>query len=112
MSSGTLDAAAEARRSGADRTEPARAALERAIVHAVAYADVFDYPLTADEIHRYLVGVRASRGDISKALAGGRLAQLARSGRYFTLTGRESAVETRRARAATAAQYWTRAVRY
>ena len=36
------------------RTAPS---LERAIVEAVAYADVFEYPLTADEVHRYLGGV-------------------------------------------------------
>ena len=109
MSSGTLTAAAEERRS---RTEPGRAALERAIVHAVAYADVFDYPLTADEIHRYLVGVPASRGIVRGLLSGAKPKELARTGRYFTLVGREAAVETRRARAASAADYWRRAVRY
>lgn len=109
MSSSTLTAAAEGRRSGAD---PSRAALERAIVQAVAYADVFDYPLTADEIHRYLVGVPASRGMVRAVLSNGRPAVLARCGRYFTLEGRESAVETRRARATVAAEYWRRAVRY
>jgi len=114
MSSGSVTAAAEARRSRTDRTDPARAALERAIVEAVAYADVFDYPLTVDEIHRYLIGVPASRGAVRTALATGRLVPdvLSRSGRYFSLAGRESAVETRRRRAATAAEYWRRAVRY
>jgi hypothetical protein len=114
MSSGTLAAAAEARRSRTGRTEPGRAALERAIVQAVAYADVFDYPLTADEVHRYLIGVAASRGTIRTMLSNGRLVPhlLARSGRYFTLVGRERAVDTRRGRATTAADYWRRAVRY
>ena len=112
MSSGLLPAAAEARRSRTDRAEPSRAAIERAIVQAVAYADVFDYPLTADEIHRYLVGVPASRGDIRNLLSTQGLTQLNRSGRYFTLVGREAAIETRRARATSSAEYWRRALHY
>jgi hypothetical protein len=113
MSSGILAAAAEGRRSRTDRTEPGRAALERAIVRAVAYADVFDYPLTAEEVHRYLIGVPASRSTVRSALSSGRLPTvLSRSGRFFTLAGREGAIETRRARASVAADYWRRAVRY
>src|SRR5947209_15418613 len=108
MSNGTLTAAAEGRRSSTDQ---GRAALERAIVQAVAYADVFDYPLTADEIHRYLIGVPASRGAVRGALANGKLVPdvLTRSGRYFSLVGHEAAVETRRRRAALASDYWRRA---
>jgi hypothetical protein len=114
MSSGSLAVAAERQRSRADRSEPLRARLERAIVQTVAYADVFDYPVTADEIHRYLVGVAASRSDVQAALSNGRLAPevLTRSGRFFSLAGRESSVDTRRQRATVAAVYWRRAVRY
>jgi hypothetical protein len=112
MSSGTLAAAAEARRSRNDRAEAGRAVLERAIVQAVAYADVFDYPLTGDEIHRYLVGLNASRGTVRAVLSNDRPAALSRTGRYFTLVGRESVIETRRARTVSAADYWRRAVRY
>jgi hypothetical protein len=106
MTSGTLTTTSEARRS--------RTALERAIVQAVAYADVFDYPLTADEMHRYLIGVSASRSSVRAALNTARLIPdvLSRSGRYFTLAGREHTVETRRARASSATTYWRRAVRY
>ncbi|MCA1646520.1 MAG: hypothetical protein LC797_14035 [Chloroflexi bacterium] len=114
MSSGTPTPTAEARRTRTDRYDSGRAALDRAIVQAVAYGDVFDYPLTADEVHRYLIGVPASRGSVRAALDNGRLIPdvLSRSGRYFTLAGRETSVETRRARAATATDYWRRAVRY
>jgi len=47
-------------------------------------------------------------------LSNGRLVPdvLARTGRFFTLAGREGRVETRRGRAATAAEYWRRAIRY
>jgi hypothetical protein len=114
MSCGTLAATAEARRGRTDRSESSRAAVERAIVQTVAYADVFDYPLTADEIQRYLIGVRASRQIVRSALSSGRLVSetLTRSGKYFSLGGRDSAVETRRGRAAIAVEYWKRAIRY
>jgi hypothetical protein len=112
MSSGTLAAAAEARRSRTDRSEPGRAALERAIVQTVAYADVFDYPLTADEIHRYLIGISAGRGTVRGFLSGSLPSTLSRSGRYFTLAGHEASVETRKVRSAQAADYWRHAVHY
>lgn len=109
MSSGTLTAAAGPRR---NRGEPGRGALERGIVQAVAYADVFEYPLTADEIHRYLVGVAASRGAVRAVLSAGRPQEISRQGRYYTLEGRESIIDIRRARAAAATQYWRCAIRY
>jgi hypothetical protein len=114
MRSGTLAATAETRRGRADRTDASRAVLERAIVQAVAYADVFDYPLTADEIHRYLIGVQANRGTIRATLRSSPLLanSLSRVGKLFTLSGREATVETRKARATRAAGYWRRAVRY
>jgi hypothetical protein len=112
MSSGTLAAAIEVRRSRTARSDPSRAELERAIVQTLAYADVFDYPLTADELHRYLIQTRASRGTIKAILANSQHANVARVGRYFTLAGRESTVETRKARLHIATPYWRKAVHY
>jgi hypothetical protein len=93
------------------RTPPS---LERAIVEAVAYADVFDYPLTADEVHRYLNGVTASRAGVRATLANGRLVPrlLSHAGRYYCLRGREAVIETRRERARLSATYWRRALGY
>jgi len=103
--------AAASARSGLTRQQ---ATLERAIVQTVAYADVFDYPLTVDEVQRYLIGVPASRGTVRGALGNGRLVPtvLARSGRFITLLGRQKAIETRRGRSAVSAELWHRAVGY
>lgn len=84
--------------------------LSHAIFHTLAYADVFDYPLTAGEVQRYLTSIRASREEVLQALSGEEC--FARVGDYFTLPGRGSIVETRERRAATAARLWTQAIRY
>src|SRR5687767_12345227 len=86
---------------------PDARAIDRAVVSAVAYSDVFEYPLRNFEVHRYL-HVPAGAEETAEALArcsapGGALTQ--RNG-YYTLRGRERLVEVRRARAAHAARLW------
>jgi hypothetical protein len=84
-------------------------AIEDAIVQAVSYSDVFDYPLRAEEIHRYLVGVPASPVEVCEALSRLAPGPLARVGDYYTLAGREAIVATRRRRAEMAVTLWRRA---
>ena len=49
-------------------TQPGAASgLEAAILRTVAYADIFDYPLTERELHRFLVGVSAPLSAVREA---------------------------------------------
>ncbi len=88
-------------------------ALPTAVWQTVVYGDLFEYPLTASEIQRYLVGVAATAAQVQQALAeqvrAGSLG--ARQGYYF-LSGREALVETRRRRGQVAAARWPGALRY
>jgi hypothetical protein len=88
--------------------------LEEAIWQAVAYGDVFSYPLRVNEVYRYLVGVRATRAAIEKALTGDRLVpgKLFYRDGYLTLRGREELVNLRNQKATIAASLWPRAIRY
>jgi hypothetical protein len=90
------------------------AELAQAIVATVVYSDVFDYPLTPAELHRYLVGVAASPGQVAALLEGSPEVRrhLARRDGYLLLAGREEIVATRRRRAAVAARLWPLARRY
>lgn len=88
--------------------------LETAVLQTVAYVDMYDYPLSAAEVHRYLVGQAAAAGEVERLLSNGRLApeRLARLDDYFALPGREAILATRRRRAAAAQELWPAAVRY
>ncbi|MFQ5400750.1 MAG: hypothetical protein ACE5E7_14280 [Anaerolineae bacterium] len=97
-----------------NRSLPPAAGIETAILRTVAYVDVFNYPLTAAQVHRYLEGVSASREEIEAILANGRLIpdRLSRLDGYFTLPGREEIVAARQAREVVSQRLWPRAIRY
>jgi hypothetical protein len=88
--------------------------IEEAILKTVAYADVFDYPLKTNEIHRYLIEYPAEKNEVRDALEGGRLIPnyLERKGNYYLLRGREKVVASRFRRAEFARELWPKAERY
>jgi len=90
------------------------ATLADAVVETIAYSDLFDYPLTSQEIHRYLSGVPASLSAVEALLDDGRLIaqRLERTGAFYTLPGRSPIVEIRRRRARVATGLWAKAVAY
>jgi hypothetical protein len=76
----------------------------------VIYADIFHYPLTEAEIHRYLIGVKASRPAVHAALLADRF--LSHCGPYYFYPGQEALMETRQRRSAVAEHLWPEAIRY
>lgn len=87
------------------------ATLEDAIVQTVAYSDIFQYPLKAEEIHRYLIRWRVTLDEVRAALTCPDVspARLQAVGEYYTLPGGEGIVETRLRRARTSAVLWRKA---
>jgi hypothetical protein len=84
--------------------------LTRAILQTITYSDVFDYPLTALEVHRYLTGERASLEEATKTLDG--MDTIACLNGYYVLSGRENLVETRNRRADISIRLWKKAKFY
>ena len=84
--------------------------LLHSVFQTLVYADIFDYPLTAQEVYRYLTSGGASAEEVAGVLSNKTF--FTQVGDYFTLHGREKIVETRKRRAAIAAQLWPKAVRY
>lgn len=84
---------------------------EDAVLAAIAYADLFDYPLTAEQVFRYQVGTSCTHAEVENSLdaltAGA--ARLARTGDFYSLPGRESLVQIRRDREELSAKLWKRA---
>jgi hypothetical protein len=86
--------------------------LEWDILQTVAYADIFDYPMTHAEIHRYLIGREADMHSVNMAIARLIGRYVADCGGYICLMGREHIVQTRLRRAEIAKRLWGYAEKY
>jgi len=85
--------------------------LTTAVRQTLAYADIFDYPLTAAELHRYLHGAHASLGGVQALLDEG-VPGVVGQGGFYALAGRLSLVAERRRRQAVSTPLVGRARRY
>ena len=83
--------------------------LSQAVLKTLTYSDIFDYPLTAPEVHKYLTGMKASFEEVLQALEDG---PIRRTGNYFTLPGREAIVSIRLDREARSHKFLPLAMRY
>lgn len=75
--------------------------MEKAILRTLAYADVFDYPLTSQEIYQFLITKKSnSYSDFQKALNKIKMndRRVETSGDYFFLKGRKKIVSLRKKR--------------
>ncbi|WP_420631045.1 hypothetical protein [Candidatus Leptofilum sp.] len=88
--------------------------LEQAIWRTLSYVDVFDYPLTAAEIHRYLDGVLATLEDVRQMLTSSPVlaTQISCLHGFYCLAGREAVVALRQTRQQTSQKLWGEARRY
>lgn len=88
--------------------------IDMAILKTIVYGDIFEYPLTADEICRYLVGVHAAPEAVLSRLNSSRVVSeyLTTEGDFYLLAGRDDIVATRRRRARAADRLWSHARRY
>ncbi len=82
--------------------------LSRAILETLAYADLFDYPMTAAQICRYLVHVPAAPEQVEAALNSDPwlASRVERHGDLICLRGRSQVIALRRERAAYAEALW------
>lgn len=89
-------------------------ALEQSILNTIAYSDIFQYPLTEDQIHHYLIGVKSTSQAVRHALrTSQRLAEsIAYEWPFYLLCGEEAIIQTRLRRAAQAERMWPAAIHY
>jgi hypothetical protein len=92
--------------------EPAVA--EVAILRALVYADVFNYPLTVEEIQRYGEGERLALPEVGWLLESSDwlTEQVRNVGEFYVLKGRETLVDGRVRRAKASARLWQAALWY
>jgi len=88
--------------------------LDRAIYSTVAYRDIFHFPVTLGEIHRYLHGVRCSPEEVLAALSSSPLLErhLESDGEFFALRGRAATFAIRTERRALSEAQWPTARRF
>ena len=83
--------------------------LEHAILAALAYSDIFDHPLTMDELHKFLV-VPVTKDEITACISNLKTVRV-KDGYYF-LADRPEVVEIRKAREVNSRKAFKRAMFY
>jgi radical SAM superfamily enzyme YgiQ (UPF0313 family) len=85
---------------------------EKAILATITYRDLFDYPVTLAEIHRYLHGIDCDLQTVQAALQRDEFIDryLESDGEYFALKGRAPLFELRRSRDRHAESLWPKAL--
>lgn len=86
--------------------------LIEAIYKTVAYSDIFDFPLTLPELHRYLEGISISIEDLQLVVSQHLPATFAYSDGYLTLKNRTALLERRKNRLVHSQSLWPYALRY
>lgn len=84
--------------------------MEKAILKTLVYASLFNYPLKAWEIHKWLIGKQANTKDLEKGLI--RLTKKGRVGFYqdhYFLDGRKKIVRERKGREKISARFFLKA---
>ena len=99
-----------------DRGDPQAASrLEFAILQTIIYADIFDYPLSADEIHLRLIGLKKQQQEVQAQLQNSEWlgARTERVNGYYALRGRGEEISgLRTSRQESSARLWGQARRF
>lgn len=89
------------------------AVLEQAIIKTLVYRDLFDYPLAAEEIYRFLIGLKSSPKAVEEALQKMVVeGKVQKHGDYYFLPGREEIVARRQVRGVISKEKFKKAARY
>lgn len=83
--------------------------LERAILETLAYSDIFEHPLTIDELHRFLT-ISAAKMKIQECIVDMRNVSSAQG--YYFLAGRDEIVDIRKQREKDSRKAYRRAISY
>jgi hypothetical protein len=87
---------------------------DEAILRTLLYADVFSFPMTEAEIHHFLIGRAATRGEVRRALdhSPWLAARVERVNGYCAVRGRTETTEHRHRRESVSQTLWSVARRY
>ncbi len=86
--------------------------LQRAVLATVLYSDLFDHPLTGDELHRFLTAPCPDRDALDRAVEALDGRHLGTAGGFVFRRGREATIDVRRRRQRLAAARWPPARRF
>jgi hypothetical protein len=95
-------------------TAPPGRFLRGAILRAIVYADLFDFPMTGSEIQRYCIGEATTASAVDATLDGDVTLRehIDRTGDWYHLAGRSQLAEVRHERADASARLWPVARHY